>query len=779
MIRWVFCACFFLGILLACVPLTPWFPQPSLDAAWCYAMNQAVADRMVFGRDIIFTFGPYACVVTHQYHPATDGLMLAASTLMGSAVAVGALSLASRGKILYLVPLPVLVACVGCDALFFAVPFLFLIVAVRLTLPADHRWKLLANWRVAVSLAIMSLALGLLPLIKATHSLMVVFVSGLGWLLILRWRRAWGLILGAIFVTGLVSFWLIAKQPLSALPGFFVAQVPMVSGYSEAMSIPGPPADWAWYGASAALILLFTLLCFARDGGLPGKVLCVGLALSLFLAFKAAFVRHDAHAMIAADFALLVSFLLSINLPHGAAAAIVVCSVAGWLPAIEHYYGVNGKTVIVSRSSQIWEGLLSGVRVRLAGSQNLHEQFEAARARIRQENPLPRVDGDVDIYPSRQDIVLANELRWAPRPIIQSYSAYEPVLAVANARHLLSGSSPQHIFFEVGPIDGRLAALEDGASWPLLLTRYHLGARAEPFLVAGAEPLLELDRNPDVTSGPKMEDISTSVQRLGKEFPLPKVSDPLWAEIVVKPTFLGRFLGALFKPSELHILFRYEDGHTENFRYVACMGQSGFIISPVIHKTGEFAALLTQRRELFFSGARPVSVKITDDSGTHLFWKRAFNVHFQRVDVPVQPQADALVFNQWISNLALNQSIAGSGECSIDVINGKRVTGQPVTAKDHLIVQGWAAVSPEKGIAADNVFVRMASDDGSLCRTARARAVPRPDVNAYFKHPEMGAAGFEAVLDTAEFKGKSTLQVYVERDKRVFTCPTTVEIRND
>jgi hypothetical protein len=53
-----------------------------------------------------------------------------------------------------------------------------------------------------------------------------------------------GVILGAIFIAGLVGFWSIANQPLWALPGFFVAQMPIVSGYSDAMSSTGPPLDW-------------------------------------------------------------------------------------------------------------------------------------------------------------------------------------------------------------------------------------------------------------------------------------------------------------------------------------------------------------------------------------------------------------------------------------------------------------------------------------------------------------------------------------------------------
>src|ERR1700736_1107722 len=81
-IRLVLPALFLIGVLIACVPMMPTFPQPDLDSAWRYAMNEAVARQMVFGRDIIFTLGPYACAYTGQYHPATDHLMLIADTLL-------------------------------------------------------------------------------------------------------------------------------------------------------------------------------------------------------------------------------------------------------------------------------------------------------------------------------------------------------------------------------------------------------------------------------------------------------------------------------------------------------------------------------------------------------------------------------------------------------------------------------------------------------------------------------------------------------------------------
>lgn len=117
--------------------------------------------------------------------------------------------------------------------------------------------------------------------------------------------------------------------------------------------------------------------------------------------------------------------------------------------------------------------------------------------------------------------------------------------------------------------------MEDAESWLLLLAWYHAVDRAGRLLL--------LDRNQEAGDPLKMQDISVSTQRVGEQFNFPDITEPVWAEIDVKPTFLGQIFAIFFKLPQLHIVFRYKDGQTETFRYMAAMGRSGFIISPVIH----------------------------------------------------------------------------------------------------------------------------------------------------------------------------------------------------
>ena len=84
--------------LLTVVWLSPDVPYPLQDSAWVLALNQAVANRLAFGRDVGFSLGPWGNVYTGQYHPATDGMMLFGGAVVALALASGLSALARGGR---------------------------------------------------------------------------------------------------------------------------------------------------------------------------------------------------------------------------------------------------------------------------------------------------------------------------------------------------------------------------------------------------------------------------------------------------------------------------------------------------------------------------------------------------------------------------------------------------------------------------------------------------------------------------------------------------------
>src|SRR6516164_5896795 len=109
---------------LLLMPFAPGMPTAGLDGSWPYALNEAIARGYVFGRDVIFTFGPLASVYSRLYSPATDTMMLVGSAIYAAGIC-GMLGLAAyprRDLMALLVPI-IVVLCPLTDPIFIVLPF--------------------------------------------------------------------------------------------------------------------------------------------------------------------------------------------------------------------------------------------------------------------------------------------------------------------------------------------------------------------------------------------------------------------------------------------------------------------------------------------------------------------------------------------------------------------------------------------------------------------------------------------------------------------------------
>ena len=61
-------------------------------------MNQGVARHLVFGKEVLFTYGPYGSVMTRTYDPATDLRMILGSLLLCVAYSIALLYVVRSSK---------------------------------------------------------------------------------------------------------------------------------------------------------------------------------------------------------------------------------------------------------------------------------------------------------------------------------------------------------------------------------------------------------------------------------------------------------------------------------------------------------------------------------------------------------------------------------------------------------------------------------------------------------------------------------------------------------
>jgi hypothetical protein len=114
-----------------------------------------------------------------------------------------------------------------------------------------------------------------------------------------QFSRSSAISVAAVALSAMILAWIGSGQSLSDLPEYFSSQEQIVVGYTDAMSWPGTSTNGNLIHLAVYLILACLLIWFTWHWTKAWR-LTAGLTLTLFMCWKSGFVRHDAHAQIAA-----------------------------------------------------------------------------------------------------------------------------------------------------------------------------------------------------------------------------------------------------------------------------------------------------------------------------------------------------------------------------------------------------------------------------------------------------------------------------------------------
>jgi len=748
------------------VPFRPGLPAATaLDHSWIIGLNEAMRLGLDFGTEVVFTFGPYASVYTQEWSSSTDGLMLfgAGVLALGYATLFGILG-AQRGRLLVIaLALAVLLVLRQKDAMLFLYPLAFAIYLSAAFLSSDTARA--AAWhRHPALFGVMLLPFGLLPLVKGSALLGVGSIGVLGLAALLAGgHRRHALLLAVVPVMACVGFWLVAGQPLASLPVFFINLLPIITGFTDAMSGFGPWREIAVF----LLAALGILAAAALSGGESRRVrafLVLAFALHLFLAFKAGFVRHDGHALMAGA-ALGMAGLLTLLLRSPLAPLAVVLGLSAWayLDANHRNSSTQG---LLGRAVEAFAAVPGGWAIRADGS--IGRLAEQQRGWLAAECPLDRLEGSVDIYSYRQACLIVSGNRWSPRPVFQSYSAYTPRLAELNAAHLQGPRAPDHVLFRVEPIDDRLPALEDGPSWPALLQQY------APRKLD--DDLVYLKRRPGVEE-PRPQYGETRAVAVGEPVEVPPHDRLLMAQIELSRTLLGRLLSIAFKPTAPRIELVLAGGATLDYRLVPGMSAAGFLLSPHVGSTQEF--VLVQEGSAAMAINRVRSLRVRVDNAGRWLWSGHARVRF--AELAVAPSGTAIARMTMQPALAaapfagrVSQSRVCDG--SIDRLNGLGPVPLALQTAPMLRLEGWTAVAHGEGRLAERVLLAVTGSDGKVTYFP-TRVTQRPDVRDHFGQPGLLNSGFAATIDVGNLGPEIGLQLAHVSDGRLIHCEPVRKLR--
>ena len=471
------------GVLVALVgwPSLELMPGQSIDPSWSAGLHMSLHTDLVWGRDLIFTYGPLGFLKRVGYWYDDTGALSVLYffvTRVAFGAAVWALGRATFGRVGAAL-VAVVVTPIVPD------PMPPLVLGWGLWLLARDRGD-----RATIVFAATAGVVGGLELLgKMNIGLLVFALAAITVLFAPRRSLRLATVFALATLGGILLGWLATGQPILALNDYFINALDVMSGYSMAMHETTEFLTWH-YTAAAVIFALGAYGLFSASELWPSRSRAGAMLLLLvtaFLGFKSAFVREDVmHApeyfgLMAGAFAVIPwkPGRWDFALASLAAVLIVVMSINGY------------------RLDPLWRPV---DRLADAGD-DLSTLFDGdERERLRREgiegvtgawrlDPKSRalLEGHtLHVEPFETSIVWAYDLPWKPLPVFHSYQAYTDKLDEINARTLRGGGAPSRVMLTIQPAsDSRIPGWETPAAMQALLCHYLPLHQAPQWLIVG------------------------------------------------------------------------------------------------------------------------------------------------------------------------------------------------------------------------------------------------------------------------------------------------------
>jgi hypothetical protein len=578
-------------------PLEFTMPDYGLDQSWMAVLGEASAHGWRFGRDIIFTSGPLSAIYTRWFQPDRLGAHFAANLVLivtfASLVGIvawrngrlAAAFLAALGIILY--PFR--------DAIFVTYPLL-----TSLAILSPQRGTL---DRTAAAFGLFCCALATLAKFLVAPAAIATFLLCDVASLIRRSLPVYT----ATYVLLCFGLFALSEGP-GSFPSYVFSSFNIASGYPAGMSLDRAHQEVIAFLVAAAVLLAAFASMEARSvrrSGIPRSIAAVRwlvAAAYVFTMFKHGFVRHDLHSLgawsglIIAALVYPLSFRDARPVPTHVSFAVATWSIAA-IPIVDpaSLSLLTSLPAHIERQFALAASLMSDPGKQVAAWQRAKEE---AWARVRAVQELPHVDGGVDVIPSIQSSVLAHGLDYRPRYHFQEYQTFTRHLIEANRRSLIE-HGPDFLLFAPTSIDGRFPAAE-GPLWPDILAA---------FAPVSDDGKLLLMRRRETPLGNLLRAETSRTVSFGDGVTIPEGAQ--FAKVEIEQTLFGRLVDILFRPPLVWMRVVLADGTEWRSRIIPAIAREGFLVSPLIVTSRDFARLAAGRTDMPLPPIKRISFETT------------------------------------------------------------------------------------------------------------------------------------------------------------------------
>ncbi len=648
--------------------------NPTLDPSWAYALNDAHSRGLVWGRDIGFTYGPWAYLaiamnVGNNLFPALlfqTGVWFLFMTALGWLVFTRKVSLLGLALFAFLLPR-------GQGAMhdfgYAGVDHFIGILVVLLLGCALVAEFWLIPFSIAVALASVLLLIKFSAAIFALAAV-VVFPLALWWFDRGKARQAFGIT--ALGVPAIFALGFLSHSPLpSALAGFLRTSLERASSYSASSSLSAEPHEVQF---AAAVFFLFVLLAAVlRESRQPSFWLVLCLVGPWFLIFKHAFVRPPGHSAIFVTMGALlwavVLLFTRIARPDWWRYALVIGAYL-WLSGLP---GLRWSLSVTASQFRMLAPALHPEKMRAtldatSGAKSADRLPDALLARIGQ--------APVSVFPWELSYGAANPINLRPMPMLQSYGADSAYLDRWNADLFEDPSRrPPLVLVEWDSIDGRHPFMDVPATFLSLYRGYTVDS------LHGSRLLIRSAKQPRFQ---QMVSLGATRIQAGTVVNVPDSPHPVLARLRMKLTASGEVNKFFWKIPEINLATFTRQGRFRMFRVVADVLNNAGAINFLPSSLSDLSVLLEKNVV-----ADPVTRFLISGPGLR-FYEAPIEVEFVSL-----PEVQLTLDGAPALDLTTLRYRGPVPSWQVELINGVDAAGRKevisVPAPDgYVAVRGWA-----------------------------------------------------------------------------------------
>jgi hypothetical protein len=574
---------------LVSVPAPPPHLGAGLDESWRIGLNLAQANHLIFGRDVIFSYGPLGYLITPQtvsgtpaaafvYHIGIYLLWLAALSRITAVVRVDTVAFWTT----VILTLGMLLDVFSRENRLETT----LIAVLLVPLAEQTRWRY-------VELCVGGFLAALAIMVKLNTGIeaVIIFLAVLT-VVVLRdrplsrtaQRQAFAAL--ASLPACVIFFCFLSAKNLGNLWPYLRTGWEIVAGYSQ-MGVPGPLWQAALYFALSGLV--FLSLPFVAENVRSLWAGYTPAALVAFVQLKHAVVRQEpGHA---APFLIWFAVSLLFLLVCAKTARDRRLILSFQLFSVVMGYAITAQSYGPSFQTDISDKL----RMRL-----LFSNFTAflhwpstwktlalnvdAQSLSHSEDRFDRIVGQSPIASVGWNIqaIAAHRWKWNPVPVLQLYSAYTPALDAINAAQLESNSAAEFALVDFDDIDSRHPLFSEPLSWRALLDRYEVESES-------GDAVLMRRRSTSRFQSPLL--LSSEVTGWDRNVTIPQIDGWLLMSPHITQTVRGKLRSFLLRPSPVFVDLTLRSGRNSRWRTIPSNMVNGVLVHPFLESSSDLSLL--------------------------------------------------------------------------------------------------------------------------------------------------------------------------------------------